>query len=61
MVNCSCCSKEIPVNSLNNEGEGYVIRREWKRRGWRFCNECVTSKRVREWVEKEDGKLRSIE
>ena len=43
------------------EGDGYTIRREWGRRGYRFCNGCVTSKKARQWAEKEDEKLRTIE
>jgi hypothetical protein len=52
---CSCCGKQIP------EGQGEHIRREWKRRGFTFCRECVDSRRAREWAEKEDEKLRNMQ
>jgi hypothetical protein len=60
MVNCSSCGKEIPNDWQNIEGTGYVLRREWKRRGYRFCNNCVTSGQAREWAEKEDEKIRNM-
>ena len=36
-MNCSSCGKEI------TKEEAYHIRREWKKRGLTFCDECVTT------------------
>jgi hypothetical protein len=54
LVNCSCCNKQIP------EGLEWYIRREWRRRGWAFCSECVDSHKARKWAEKEEEKLRTM-
>lgn len=47
-VTCNSCGKEI------DEEDAYSIRREWRRRGYHFCDECVTSKKARKWAEEHD-------
>ena len=46
-VECKSCGLEVL------EGEEYYVRIEWKRRGWSFCEACVTSLKAKTWAEKQ--------
>jgi len=44
MPKCSCCGVKL------REAEVYYVCMEWKRKGYRFCGDCVMSKKARAWV-----------
>jgi len=44
MPKCSCCGVKL------REDEVYYVCMEWKRKGYRFCRDCVMSKKARAWV-----------
>ncbi len=48
MTKCNSCGDEI------SEGKEFHIRREWKKRGWSFCDNCVTSLKARKWTEEHE-------
>jgi len=47
-MKCSACGTEIPP------GQEYHIRREWKKKGFAFCEDCVTSGRAWKWAESQE-------